>query len=61
MTTTKHEPISSSRMNLALMPIVCKWILAAWFSVSPETMEKSFRVTGNSNGMDGSEDFMINE
>lgn len=40
---------------------MCDWILAAWCSTSPKIVEKSFKVTGISNDMDGSEDFMIND
>jgi hypothetical protein len=36
------------------LPKECEWILAAWCSVSPEIVEKCFRVTGISNEMDGS-------
>lgn len=38
---------------------MCEWILAVWCSVSPETVVKSFKVTGIYNEMDGSGDFMI--
>jgi hypothetical protein len=43
------------------LPTVCEWILAAWRSISPETVWKSFKVTGISNEMDESEDFMISD
>jgi hypothetical protein len=38
---------------------VCKWILAAYCSVSPKIVEESFKVTGISDEMKGSGDFMI--
>jgi hypothetical protein len=38
---------------------VCGCILVAWHPVSPEILEKSFKVTGISNEMYGSEDLMI--
>jgi hypothetical protein len=40
---------------------VCEWLLAAWHSVSPENVEKIFKVTGISSEMDDSKDFMIND
>jgi hypothetical protein len=46
MTTTKHELRPSSRMKCTPLLTVCEWILAAWHSVSPEIVEKSFKVTG---------------
>jgi hypothetical protein len=46
MTTTKHELRCGSRMKRMLLPTVCVWILAAWHSVSPEIVEKSFKVSG---------------
>jgi hypothetical protein len=61
MTTTKHELRSRTRMKGIPLPTVCEWILAAWCSISPEIVEKSYKVTGISNEMDGSEDFMIND
>jgi hypothetical protein len=48
-------------MKCTPLPTVCEWILAAWLSISPEIVEKSFKVAGISNEMDGSEDFMIND
>jgi hypothetical protein len=38
-----------------------EWILVPWHSVSPEIMDKSFRVTGMYNKMDDREDFIIND
>lgn len=35
---------------------VCAWILHAWRSLSVDTISKSFRVTGLSNAMDGTQD-----
>lgn len=61
MTTTKRELTPSSRMRYMSLVTVCKWILAAWRSVSPETVDKSFKVTVISNDMDSHEDFIINE
>jgi hypothetical protein len=61
MTTTKHELRPSGRMKCTPLLIVCEWILAAWCLVSPEIVEKNFKVAGISNEMDGSEDFMIND
>jgi hypothetical protein len=39
----------------------CEWILAAWCLVPPEIVEMGFKVTGISNEMDNSEDFMISD
>jgi hypothetical protein len=43
------------------MLTLCELILGAWFLVSPETVEKSFKVTGISSEMDGSENLLIND
>jgi hypothetical protein len=53
----KHELRPSGRTKHTPLPTVC----AAWCSVYPEIVEKSFKVTGISSEMDGSEDFMIND
>jgi hypothetical protein len=59
MTTTKHEPAHNGRMNCVLLPSVCEWFLAVWYSVSPEIVKKSFKANRISNEMDSSEDFMV--
>jgi hypothetical protein len=41
-------------MKHTLLPTV-------WCSISPEILEKSFKVTGISNEMGRSEDFMLND
>jgi hypothetical protein len=41
------------------LPSVCQCILATWCSISPEIVEKRFKVTVMSNKIDGSEDFMV--
>jgi hypothetical protein len=48
-------------MRYVSLVTVCEWILAAWHSVSPETVDKSFKVTVISNDMDSHEDFIIND
>jgi hypothetical protein len=60
MTTMKHELRPSGITKHTTSPTVCEWILAAWCSISPEIVKKSFKVIGISNEMDGSKDFMIN-
>jgi hypothetical protein len=60
MTTTKYEPTNSERIKCNWCAEVCELIHAQCHSLSPETVDKIFKVTGISNEMDGSEDFMIN-
>jgi len=61
MTTTKHELTPSSRTKYTSLPTVCEWILAPWHSVSPEIVEKSFKVTISSNEREDSEEFTIDD
>jgi hypothetical protein len=48
-------------MKHTLLPSVCQRILATWCSVSPEIVEKRFKVTVMSNKIDGSKDFMVRD
>ena len=40
--------------------LIMEWILKAWESIPNELITKSFKTCGNSNDIDGSEDFLIN-
>lgn len=51
-----HEKTPTGRLKRASLQQVCAWILSAWRAVSLETVAKSFKVTGISNSMDGTED-----
>jgi hypothetical protein len=46
MTTTKHKQTPSNKIKHAPLPTVCEWILAACCSISPEIVEKAFKVAG---------------
>jgi hypothetical protein len=43
-------------LKRATLTEMCQWILEAWQSISQDMIVKSFKVTGISNKMDGSED-----
>ena len=43
-------------MKRASLSQMCEWIAAAWKEISPDMVQKSFKVTSFSNAMDGSED-----
>jgi hypothetical protein len=59
MTTVKHELTPNGRMKCAPLPTVCERILAAWCSVSPETVDKSLKVTGISIEIDRIDSFLL--
>lgn len=51
-----HEKTPTGRLKRASLQQVCEWILSAWSAVSFEVVAKSFKVTGISNCMNGTED-----
>lgn len=59
MATTVHQKTPTGRLKRASLVDVCSWILEAWGAVSFKTVEKSFKVTGISNMLDGTEDDLI--
>ena len=46
----------TGRIKKTSLSQMCEWIAAAWKEISPDTVQKSFKVTSISNAMDGSED-----
>ncbi|KAG0418498.1 hypothetical protein HPB47_004846 [Ixodes persulcatus] len=59
MATTIHQKTPTGRLKRASLVEVCDWILKAWGAVSFNIVEKSFKVTGISNKLDGTEDDLI--
>jgi hypothetical protein len=55
----KHDMTPTGRLKRAALTEMCWWILEAWQSISQDMIAESFKVTGISNMMDGSEgDFL---
>jgi hypothetical protein len=52
----KHETTPMGHLKRAMLTEMCWWILEAWQSILQDMIAKSFKVTGISNEMDGSED-----
>jgi hypothetical protein len=46
----------TGHLKRATLTEMCRWILEAWQSISQDMIAKSWKVTGISNKMDGSED-----
>lgn len=61
MAVGHHEKTPTGRLRRASLQLVCSWILNAWRAVSTDIIVKSFKVTGISNAMDGTEDDWIHE
>lgn len=61
MAAGHHEKTPTGRLRRASLQLVCSWILNAWRAVSADIIVKSFKVTGISNAMDGTEDDLIHE
>lgn len=59
MTTTVHQKMATGRLKRASLVDVCNWILEAWGSIPFKIMEKSFKVKGISNKLDGTKDDLI--
>lgn len=56
---THQETTKTGRPKRASLPEVCRWILEAWRCISAEFVTKSFKVTGISCDLDGTEDDAI--
>lgn len=52
----EHEITPTGRIKWASLPEVCRWILQSWAAISTGMVTKSFKVTGISNALDGTED-----
>lgn len=59
MASTVHQKTPTGRLKRASLVDVCGWILEAWSAVSFKIVENSFKVTGISNKLDGTEDDVI--
>jgi hypothetical protein len=57
MTTLRQLLTPNGTMKSVHLPTVC----AAWCSTSPQIVEKNFKVSGISNEMNSSEDFVISD
>lgn len=51
-----HDETPTGRLKRAPLATVLGWILTAWNSVSTDIVSRSFKVTGISNDLDGTED-----
>uniref|UniRef100_A0A6B0U635 Putative pogo transposable element n=1 Tax=Ixodes ricinus TaxID=34613 RepID=A0A6B0U635_IXORI len=59
MASGEHSLTPSGRIKRPPLETVCEWVLAAWDMVSPGIVESSFKKTGLSNALDGTEDDAI--
>lgn len=56
MASGEHGLTPTGRIKRPPLETVCEWIVAAWDMVSPSIVEHSFKKTGLSNALDGTED-----
>lgn len=56
MANSEHEYTPGGKIKKPTLNQMCEWILSAWRSISPAIVERSFKKTGISNSLDGSED-----
>lgn len=59
MASDNHEKTPTGRLKRAPLATVAEWVLRAWSSVSLDIVAKSFKVTGISNNLDGTEDDLV--
>jgi hypothetical protein len=52
----KRETMLTGHLKRAMLMEMCCWILKTWQFILQDMIAKSFKVTGISNKMDGSED-----
>lgn len=56
MSTAPHELTPTGRLRRPSLTLICSWIIKAWDSIPEDLIKKSFKKTGISNALDGSED-----
>ena len=61
MANSRDGTTASGNLKHAHYTTVCKWILDAWNSISPEIIQKSFLKSSISNAFDRTEDDYIYE
>lgn len=61
MASANHEKTPTGRLKKAPLATVAQWIVSAWDSISSDLTSKSFKVTGISNNLDGTEDDLVFE
>lgn len=54
-----HSLTPTGRIKRPSLELVCEWICAAWDMISPDVILKSFKKTGISSELDGTEDDAI--
>lgn len=56
MAAGDHDFTPSGKIRRPSVEVLCSWILEAWSTISDEVVVKSFKKTGISNALDGTED-----
>lgn len=56
MAENVHELTPTGKIRKPSVELLCEWILRAWDMISSKVIEKSFKKTGISNALDGTED-----
>ncbi|EEC02776.1 hypothetical protein IscW_ISCW003280 [Ixodes scapularis] len=59
MASGEHSLTPSGRIKRPPVETVCEWVLTAWDMASPIIVESSFKKTGLSKALDGTEDDAI--
>jgi len=54
-----HHVTLAERVKRPSVSNVCEWVKNSWQQVKSETIVKSFKKCGTSNGLDGSEDDIL--
>lgn len=61
MANGEHSFMKTGKIQKPSIEILCSWIVKAWDQISSEIIQKSFKKTGISNALDGTEDHLIYE
>ena len=61
MAAGNHSLTKGGKIKTTPIEKVCEWIIRAWGLITPEIVERSFKKTGISCALDGSEDDAIRE
>lgn len=56
-----HAMTPGGKIKKPSVEILCSWVIEAWSMISPEIIVRSFKKTGISNALDGTEDDVVHE
>ena len=59
MANGNKEKTPSGKVRRPFLELMCSWIIQSWTLITRDIISKSFKKTGISNALDGSEDDIL--